>query len=101
VCARLAENLDAIWGQEQTRGLFTENTAASSQLFRAVLPPILSLELSMIAHLQSTLIRTDPVTRAIKGLLFRDHSSLFIGLTSKTTAKNENLSVLSQLVSNS
>jgi siderophore synthetase component len=74
VCATLAENLNAIWGQEPDKAAVLREY--SSQLFRAVLPPILSLGLSMIAHLQNTLMRFDPVTREIKGFVIRDYSSM-------------------------
>jgi siderophore synthetase component len=71
VCATLAENIGALWHHSQ----YDKATLLRdycSHFFRAVLGPLFHLGICLEAHLQNTLIRLDPQTRAIKGFVVRD-----------------------------
>lgn len=70
VCVTLTENIDVIWGDRPDKAAVLREYCY--HFFRAVLPPLFVYGLGLAAHLQNTLVRLDPHTRAIKGFVLRD-----------------------------
>ncbi len=74
VCAALAEHVRAVWGDEFDEVAVFRDFCRN--LFKAILPSVLTHGFALQAHMQNLLVRIDGSSREVKGFIVRDLGSL-------------------------